>query len=136
MNPVTQRPESLREIAEHADSIEAWSLALGDLLDEIGFRLGRGVPIGPCLQEPPPVLREKFVQGELADAFGAALAEHLAGERALQPAPAWTTERERFLATPWFADDSPKLRDYLRTATPAAFRAHGVFIDAISLSRA
>ena len=45
MNPVTQRPKSLCEIAERADSIEAWGLALGDLLDEIGFRRERSVVI-------------------------------------------------------------------------------------------
>ena len=129
MNPVTQRTESLREIAEHADSIEVWGLALGDLLDEISFRRGHGRLIASCFQAPPPVLRGKFLQGELADAFGAALAEHLAAEDARQPAPAWTRERARFLATPWFADDSPKLREYLRTATPAAFQAHGIFIE-------
>ena len=136
MNPVTQRPESLSEIAEHADSIEAWGLALGDLLDEIGFRRQRGLPIASCLHAPPPLLRGKFAQGELADAFAAALAEQFAEEHGQEPAPAWTRERERFLTTPWFADESPKLREYLRVTTPSAFREHGVYIDAISLTRA
>ena len=136
MNPVTQRPESLSEIAEHADSIEAWGLALGDLLDEIGFRRRRGLPLASCLQAAPPLLRGRFAQGELADAFAAALAEQLAAEHLQEPAPAWTRERERFLKSPWFADESPKLREYLRANTPAAFRQHGVYIDAISLSRA
>jgi len=124
MNPVTQRPESLCEIAERADSIEAWGLALGDLLDEIGFRRGRIVVIASCLQAEPPLLRGKFAQGEVADAFAAALAEYLAAEHLRENAP------------PWFADDSPKLRDYLLTSAPLTFRDHGVFIDAISLSRA
>jgi hypothetical protein len=136
MNPVTQRPESLSEIADHADSIEAWGLALGDLLDEIGFRRGRGVSIASCFQAEPRLLRGKFAQGEVADAFAAALAEHLAAEQLQKGAPDWTRARERFLASPWFADDSPKLREYLQVSTPPAFRAHGVFIDAISLSRA
>ena len=136
MNPVTQRPESLSEIAERADSIEAWGLALGDLLDEIGFRHRHGASIASCLQAPPPLLRGKFAQGELADAFAAALAEQLAAEHQVQPAPAWTRESARFLAAPWFADESPKLREYLLAAAPAAFREHRVFIDAISLSRA
>ena len=136
MNPTTQRPESLSEIAEHADSIEAWGLALGNFLDEVGFRRRQKQPIVSCLQVAPPLLREKFAQGELADAFAAALAEQLAAEHWQEPAPAWTRERERFLVSPWFADDSPKLREYLRAATPAEFREHGIYIDAISLSRA
>ena len=136
MNPVTRRPESLSEIAEHADSIEAWGFALGDFLDEIGFRRQRGLPIASCLQAAPPLLRDKFPQGELADAFAAALATQLAADHLQQPPPAWTQARERFLVSPWYADDSPKLREYLLTATPAAFRKHGIFIDAISLSRA
>ena len=136
MNPVTQRPESLREIAERADSIEAWGLALGDLLDEIGFRRGSSVAIASCLKAEPPLLCGKFARGEVADAFAAALAEYLAAEHLRGNVPAWTRGRERFLASPWFADDSPKLRDYLLTSAPPAFRDHGVFIDAISLSRA
>jgi hypothetical protein len=136
MKPVTPRPESLHEIAERADSIEAWGLALGDLLDEIGFRRGRSAAIASCLETEPPLLRGKFAQGEVADAFAAALAEYLSAEHLRENAPAWTRGRERFLAPPWFADDSPKLRDYLLTSAPPTFRDHGVFIDAISLSRA
>lgn len=136
MNPVTQRPKSLCEIAERADSIEAWGLALGDLLDEVGFRRGCSVDIASCLQTEPPLLRGKFAQGEVADAFAAALAEYLAAEHLRENAPTWTRGRERFLAPPWFADESPKLRDYLLTSAPLMFRDHGVFIDAISLSRA
>ena len=63
-NPGTQRPKSLCEIAERADSIEAWGLALGDLLDEIGFRRGRSVVIASCLQTEPPLLRGKFTRSE------------------------------------------------------------------------
>ena len=136
MNPVTQRPESLREIAERADSIEAWGLALGDLLDEISFRRGHSTAIASCLKAEPPLLRGKFTQGEVADAFAAALAEHFAAEYLPENPPTWTRGRERFLASPWFADDSPKLRDYLLKNAPPAFRDHGVFIDLISLSRA
>lgn len=90
MNPVTQRPKSLCEIAERADSIEAWGLALGDLLDEIGFRRERSVVIASCLQAEPPLLRGKFAQGEVADAFAAALAEYLAAEHLRENAPTWT----------------------------------------------
>ncbi len=136
MNPATQRPESLSEIAERADSIDEWGLALGDLLDEMAYRRQRGLPIADCLRSAPPLLRGKFPQGDVADAFGAALAEQLTAANSNDSAPAWTRERDRFLATPWYADDSPKLREYLHTATPGEFRKHGVFIDAISLSRA
>jgi hypothetical protein len=136
MNPVTQRPESLSEIAKHADSIEAWGLALGDLLDEIGFRRGQGGSISACFRDEPQLLRGKFAQGEVADAFAAALAEHIVAEYSRENAPAWTRGRERFLVSPWFADESPKLRDYLLASAPPAFREHGVFIDTISLSRA
>ena len=135
MNLVTQRPKSLCEIAERADSIEAWGLALGDLLDEISFCRGRSVVIASCLQAEPPLLRGKFAR-EVADAFAAAVAEYLAAEHLRENAPTWTRGRERFLAPPRFADDSPKLRDYLLTSAPLPFRDHGVFIDAISLSRA
>ena len=136
MNPATRRPESLSELAEHADSIEAWGLALGDFLDETAYRRQRGLPIASCLQAAPPLLRERFPQGELADAFAAALATQLAADHLQASPPAWTQARERFLASPWYADDSPKLREYLRTSTPAAFQKHGIYIDAISLSRA
>ncbi|MBI5768311.1 MAG: hypothetical protein HZA93_10985 [Verrucomicrobia bacterium] len=136
MNAVIRRPESLREVAERADSIEAWGLALGDFLDEIRYRRQHDLPIADCWRIAPSLLREKFPQGDVADAFAAALAERLAVENSNDAPPAWTQAQDRFLTTPWFADDSPKVREYLHSATPGEFRKHGVFIDTISLSRA
>jgi hypothetical protein len=83
----------------------------------------------------PRLLRREFRGGEIADAFGAALAEHIAAEIIGLAAPAWASEPERFLETPWYPDESPRIRAYLEGAAPPAFRAHGVFVDIDSLTR-
>lgn len=135
MNPITQRPKSLCEVAERSKSLESWGLELSDFLDEINFRQKRGLPLVSCFEAAPLFLRGRINQGEVADAFAAALAEYLFGTVIHQEAPAWTKQRDRFLTEPWFADDSPRIREYLSSSAPVSFREHGVFIDAPSLTR-
>jgi hypothetical protein len=135
MHPTNQRPKSLCEVAERADSLESWGVALGDLLDAINYRRENQIPVESVVGAAPRLLRLVFRGGEIADAFGAALAEHLAAEIIGLPAPAWASEPERFLGTPWYPDESPRIREYLEGAAPPAFRAHGVFVDIDSLAR-
>lgn len=135
MHHSSQRPKSLDDVATRAESLESWGLALGDFLDEIGYRRANGMAITLCVHVPPKLLRREFAGGEVADAFAAALAEHLAAESNEGPAPAWTKEPARFLETPWYPDESPRIRDYLAATAPPAFRNHGIFIDLGSLAR-
>jgi hypothetical protein len=135
MHTTRQRPKTLLEVAERAHSLDSWGLALGDFLDEINFRRENRIPLEPCLHHPPKLLRREFPGGEIADAFGAALADYISAEFLGATGPAWAKESERYLSIPWYPDDSPRIHEYLAQATPAAFREHGVFIDVDSLAR-
>jgi hypothetical protein len=90
------------------------------------------------IQEEPAFLRASLADGGVADAYLAALANHLAGQYGLRP-PAWAavTETKRIPDKPWFALNSPKSRIWLLTVSPAAFRERDLFIGgAEALSRA
>jgi hypothetical protein len=135
------RPKSLKEVAQKASSLEAWSLALSDFLDEVTAvrRAGQIQALLDLVRDEPPFLKTRFADGETADAFSAALAEYIA-QSASNSAPAWTRKPERFLGHPWFPlpqiADHPRLRAIIENETPAAFREHNVFIDENSLVRA
>jgi len=102
-------------------------------------RAGQKHTLGDLVREEPPLLKTRFVDGETADAFGAALAEYLA-QSASTPAPAWAKKPERFLSHAWFPlphiAENPRLRALIEDETPAAFREHNIFIDENSLVRA
>jgi hypothetical protein len=132
---MSRRPKSLTEVADRAHSLESWGLALGDFLDEINFRRENHLPVQPCVEMPPRLLRREFPGGEIADAFGAALAEYISAQFLHSTAPGWAKEPERYLRIPWYPDDSPRIREYLARAAPPSFREHGIFIDLDSLSR-
>jgi hypothetical protein len=135
MRPITQRPKNLGDVADRAVSLDSWGLALSDLLDEIACRRENRIEIESCVRTPPPLLRGKFQDGDIADAFAAALAEYVTSEQIGVPPPSWVSEPERFLIEPWYPDESPRIREYLAKAAPRAFRVHGIFIDLDSLVR-
>lgn len=134
------RPKTLEELARQALSLEAWGSGLAEFLDEVDAwrRAAATERIVSAIQEEPSLLRSRFVAGDAADAFGAALAEFLAQTCGFRP-PAWTRRRERFLAHPWFPlphmGGHPRLRALLEAQTPEAFRRHNIFIDENSLVR-
>lgn len=69
-----------------------------------------------------------------ADAFIAALAEHLAARHGLER-PGWSIEPSRFLSGFWFASDVPGFRATAIAQSPAAFRRRGIFVSERALSR-
>lgn len=87
------------------------------------------------LTSPPAPLRESLRDSGVADAYLAALADHLARESRFA-APAWAARRDRLPDKPWFALSSPEARMWLLTQSPAAFRERNLFISAEALSRA
>jgi hypothetical protein len=135
------RPKSLREVAQEASTLEAWGSGLAEFLDEVNaIRLRDGSSaLLDLVKDEPPALKLRFEQGETADAFAAALAEHLAHE-ATVPAPAWTSKQERYLTKAWFPlsqiAELPNLRSLVESSTPQSFRNHNIFVDENSLVRA
>ncbi|HZZ92506.1 MAG TPA: hypothetical protein VFE23_08085 [Usitatibacter sp.] len=78
--------------------------------------------------------REPARQGVQADAYYAAVAEHLALQSGL-PIPAWTLAKERFLRRPFFPAGLESLKSSLLVESPVAFRRRMIFVGANPLSR-
>ena len=93
---------------------------LVQLGDELAAETGP-VRVAIAVTPPAPV-------GDLRyDAYIAALVEHsLTADRL--PVPDWVREPGRVLEQPWRIDRTAGAE--LEAATPAAFRRHGVFVDA------
>ena len=81
------RPKTLREIALRTDSIVDFGWHLRDWLHELR-RASSRKQAAAAIADEPPSLRDKFLQGRVADAWLAAYAEHLAGKIGAQ-APSW-----------------------------------------------
>lgn len=124
MNKADKRPNTLKQVAEQASDLQEFGLLLRDWIHQVT----RGdVSNRPALQrsidETPPLLRTKFGEGEVADAYLAAYAEWIA-DKAKIDRPHWVQRSSRVLEEPWFADDA---RASLLIETPASFRQRGVF---------
>ena len=73
------RPTTLKEIAERSDSLGDFGRHLRDWLHELR-RASSRTQAAATITDEPPRLRDKFLQGGVADAWLAAYAEHLAGK--------------------------------------------------------
>jgi hypothetical protein len=83
----------------------------------------------------PKKLRGALKDGGVADAYLAAVANHLCARYKIAP-PAWSHTGHRLPAKPWFALKSPEARIWLLTQSPAAFRERNLFISRDALTRA
>lgn len=130
---MNRRPSSLIEVAQQSESLADFGRNLRDWLHHlrgVSSRLQAAVAIAA----EPPLLRETFAQGDVADAWLAAYAEHLAAKAGI-PAPAWAFEPVRFLAEPSFdeAGASPALRTLALVQSPLAFKRRNLFTPAVDL---
>jgi hypothetical protein len=124
------RPGSIAEVARRATTQRELAYALPEFLDEFAAR-----PELERLTEEPELLRDRFVVGDVADAYLAAVAVSLA--RAIRAAPPpWAWQQRRKLRLPWFAHPGAALRATLLRESPAAFRERNLFVSANALSRA
>jgi hypothetical protein len=128
--PVVHRLESIAAIAAQSVTVEHFSLGFRDFLD--GFYEN---PQASKLAEEPRRLTQILNDEGYADAYLAALAEHLAGQYRL-PVPAWCRNPERSLKEPNFAFKTPEGRMFLLVESPTAFRVRNIFISAEGLTRA
>lgn len=119
-----ERPVSLADVTRNVDSLKTFGLSLRDWQHAIqrgGVR--SRAELDRRLSEVPPRCRERFVGGDVADAYVAAYAEWLA-DRAGIERPSWTKDRNRVAQDPWFAT---QLRGRLLATTPASFRQRNLF---------
>lgn len=124
------RPGSLAEVAHLSDSTRAFAYAISEFLDQ--FRLERRAAM---LTEEPARIADRYDDGDVADAYLAAVAVSLARE-IIAPPPSWAWQESRKLRRPWFAHPGPALRATLLSESPAPFRERNLFVSANALSRA
>lgn len=126
-----RRPKSLKEVADWSQSLAEFGLHLRDWQHEVQRRVTSRPELVERLKEAPTLLRRRFPQGDVADAYLAALAEWLAAQTGL-PRPDWTLDPLRQAKDPWFSDDS---RGRLLVVSPASFRQRNLFTVPESLFR-
>lgn len=127
--PVASHLDSIAALAEQSRTKELFSFALRDFLD--GFRAN---PTPSTLLDEPVLLTPVLHDNGYADAFLAALAEHLARQSGWSP-PLWCKNPGRYLKEPHFAYKTPEGRMFLLVESPTAFRVRNIFISADSLTR-
>jgi hypothetical protein len=126
------RPTTLKEIAQRSDSIEDFGRHLRDWLHELR-RASSRPQAALTIAEEPARLRDKFPQGQVADAWLAAYAEHLAGKLGTT-APEWAFAPWRTSDDPLFDEGStPKLRTLALIRAPLAFKRRNIFTPSVDL---
>ncbi len=127
--PVVPHLASIASIAEQSATAERFSLGFRDFLD--GFY---EKPQSTKLEQEPRLLSKILNDDGYADAYLAALCEHLARQHRF-PVPAWCQNPERSLPEPKFAFKTPEGRMFLLVESPTAFRVRNIFISADGLTR-
>lgn len=130
---VNLRPKTLREVAKRSDSIRDFGRHLRDWLHELR-RISTRHQAAAAIADAPARLSEKFADGQVADAWLGAYAEHLAGRIDL-PAPNWAFESWRTSAEPIVDEggESPALRALALTGAPLAFKRRNIFTTSVDL---
>jgi hypothetical protein len=122
------RPATLAEIAQDCGSMSDFHDRVRDFLHEFQAHPGR-----ERLVDEPALLREKFPEGAVADAYLAAVAVELSADLACAR-PRWTCHPLRTLDLPWFAARTDELRIVLLHESPAGFRERNLFVSENALS--
>lgn len=124
MKEFSKRPTTLKEVSAQCSSLEEFGLLLRDWVHHV---LRGDVSNRPALVqatwETPSILRKRFYQGEVADAYLAAYAEWISDQAGIAR-PRWVGQKDRCLSDPWFSDNA---RASLLVSTPASFRQRGIF---------
>jgi hypothetical protein len=130
---MTLRACTLKSIADRSDSLEDFGRHLRDWLHEVRNFSSRP-QAGRAIFERPRLVRNKFAQGEVADAWLAAYAELVSSRLRIVP-PRWAFERSRILENPWFAGDlgSSALRLLALKSSPLPFKRRNIYSETIDL---
>ncbi len=127
------RPESLYDysVALAKGNPDAWTIE--EFLDAF-YRVSQ-TGRQAMIDREPELLAGKIENGEVTDAYLAALAEYLAWRDGLL-VPEWTQDRRRVMKEPWYATGISGLKPLLAMESPAAFRRRNLFVSKNALSRA
>lgn len=127
------RPKSLQDVAQNSETLDEFGRHLRDWLHELRRASSRAQAAASIAHEPPR-LRDKFPQGQVADAWLGAYAEHLSGKIG-RAAPAWSFSPDRIASEPVFDAyaDSPALRNLALARSPLAFKRRNIFTPSVDL---
>lgn len=125
------RPKTLREVAERSEDLSHFGREFADWLHTLRAGITRP-EAAAAIAEEPAFLRERFVEGAVADAWLAAYAEYLA-ERIGQPAPKWSDSSKRISPEPWFSTEHPDSRLRALRDSPPPFKNRNLFTERVDL---
>ncbi|MDP2709996.1 MAG: hypothetical protein Q8O56_02135 [Solirubrobacteraceae bacterium] len=120
--------QSLAGVADRVIAGEDLRVGVRELLDELKLLPRRDLLARAIADRPAPTGSPR------ADAYLAALAEHIAAREGLER-PGWSIEPDRFLERFWFVSEVPGFRAIAVVQSPAAFRRRGIFIARDALVR-
>jgi hypothetical protein len=128
---MNDRPKSLREIAVRAEDLGHFGHEFADWLHTLRTVHWRD-RLRETIAAEPPLLRDRFPGGAVADAWLAAYAQHLAQRTGLE-IPVWTAAPERISPEPWFAAEGAAFRVRALRDSPPAFKNRNLFTDTVDL---
>jgi hypothetical protein len=117
-------PYTIKEQAEWSKTYEDFGWNLGNWEHTIERKLTSRRELRERLAEAPPRLAGRFKEGDICDAYLAALAEWLSDQNGI-PRPEWVYDRRRIAREPWF---STQTYGTLLVHTPASFKQRNIFI--------
>lgn len=126
--PVTiSRATSLSDVAAWSSSHAVFKRNLRDWCDHARGITARSTALASVVAQPR-LLRAKFPEGAVADAWLAAYAEYVCLQLAAS-IPEWALKPNRFLSEPSFDDgvSDPRARALVLDQSPEAFRRRNIF---------
>lgn len=128
---MTNRPASLREIAERSEDISQFGREFADWLHTV--RTLKSTPrVLASIKEEPPLLHQRFPEGHISDAWLAAYADYISNQLDVS-SPKWTQNPERIAREPWFSTDGKHSRLLALRDSPPAFKNRNLFTPKVDL---
>ena len=124
-------PYTAKEVAAWSKTLDEFGYNLGNWEHELQRRLTSRPELALRVAETPPRLDGKFEQGDVCDAYLAALAEWLSDQNKI-PRPEWVYDRRRTAHKPWF---SSPIYAYHLAHSPASFKQRNIFTELEPLFR-
>jgi hypothetical protein len=118
-------PYTIREVAAWTKTPDEFGYNLGNWEHTLERKLTTNHELAASLAEEPPLLGEKLPEGNVYDAYLAALAEWLADRNKI-PRPEWVYDKRRIAREPWF---STKTYGTLLVHSPASFKQRNLFTE-------
>ena len=128
---MNDRPKSLHEVSSRAEDLAHFGHEFADWLHTVRTLRSRPLLIS-AITKVPILLRDRFPEGAISDAWLAAYAEHIASQIG-HPVPAWANSRKRVAPEPWFSTDSPASRQRALRDSPPAFKKRNLFTESVDL---